>query len=334
MKFRRIISLALSLCLVLGLLQISCLGAFADDEILTSADGLWNYRVLNDGTAEIYNEEFATAYLGNQAYVTIPDTIDGYTVTSIGDFAFFANEYAVSVTIGDNITNIGLYAFVMCYFLESINVDSNNAYYLSDDGVLFDIDRTCLYNYPCAKADSDYEVPDGVEVIMPAAFGMAANLETLVIPDSVVDIEGDAFTMCAMLSSVVLSENLTAIPDSSFYGCESLLELTIPRSVTYIDRYAFDDSGLTTINGYYGTAAEEYANEYGYTFVSLDVVIPGDIDGSGDVNISDYAMLKLYVSGEDMQLTAFQFNCADFNSDGVIDAFDLYYADKLINSLV
>jgi hypothetical protein len=89
--------------------------------------------------------------------VTIPDTIDGLQVTSIGDGAFFRISNLNEVHIQANITYIGSPNFSDC---PAILVDVANTFYSSVDGVLFDKGQTTLRKFPQGKGGS-YIVPDG-----------------------------------------------------------------------------------------------------------------------------------------------------------------------------
>ena len=63
-----------------------------------------------------------TGYAGPGGAVLVPDTINGLSVTSIGDKAFFASSGLTSVTIPDSVSNIGLHAFDSCFSLTSITI--------------------------------------------------------------------------------------------------------------------------------------------------------------------------------------------------------------------
>src|ERR1039458_3429326 len=71
------------------------------------AEAQWNYT-LNNGTITI------TGYYGSGGAVTIPSTINGLPVTSIGDHAFYCLLSLATVTIPDCVTNIGYEAFIGC----------------------------------------------------------------------------------------------------------------------------------------------------------------------------------------------------------------------------
>ncbi|MDD7292821.1 MAG: leucine-rich repeat domain-containing protein, partial [Clostridiaceae bacterium] len=54
--------------------------------------------------------------------VVIPDTLGGYPVTNIGDYAFRDCTSLTSVTIPDSVTSIGRDAFYRCTGLTSITI--------------------------------------------------------------------------------------------------------------------------------------------------------------------------------------------------------------------
>ena len=92
-------------------------GAVAEDEEReTFTSGDYEYALLDDGTVEI------TGYNGKAEKLTIPDTLAGKKVTSIGDMAFHWRSSLTSITIPDSVTFIGDSAFDFCESLTSVSI--------------------------------------------------------------------------------------------------------------------------------------------------------------------------------------------------------------------
>jgi hypothetical protein len=175
--------------------------------------------------------------------VTIPDS-----VTSIESAAFADCSSLTSVTIPDSVTSIGNYAFVACNSLMSIGVVAGNSEYTSQDGVLFDKNKTTLIQYPAGKQNGHYSISASVTSIGNYAFWECSSLTSVTIPDSVTSIGEAAFNNCSGLTSVTIGNSVTSIGDWSFEGCNSLTSVTIPDSVTSIGNGAFADcSSLTSV---------------------------------------------------------------------------------------
>ena len=241
-----------------------------------ATSGYYTYSV-SDGEATI--TDVGTF---NSGSVTIPSTLGGYTVTTIGDWAFFNCQSLTSVTIpnsvtsiGDNafyyckrltsvtigsgVTSIGDIAFSDCTRLTSITVNSSNSYYSSQDGVLFNKNKTTLIQYPIGKTITSYTIPSTVTSIGMDAFKSCSSLTNVTIPNSVTSIGASAFNSCDSLTSVTIPNSVTTICGSAFEYCDSLTSVTIPNSVTTIYYYAFYScDSLTSItvnsgNSYYSS---------------------------------------------------------------------------------
>lgn len=98
----------LALLMVVVMMCACWTGAVAEDECETFTSGDYEYALLDDGTIEI------TKYNGSADHLAIPATLDGKTVTAIGDYTFARCSSLTFVSIPDSVTSIGDYAFGDC----------------------------------------------------------------------------------------------------------------------------------------------------------------------------------------------------------------------------
>lgn len=134
-----------------------------------------------------------------------------YNVTSIGRSVFEGCTGLTSINIPSNVMVIGQYAFYNCIGLTSINVATDNRYFTSENGVLFNKAKTELVAYPPAKSGTAYNIPHSVTEIYKAAFYRCVGLNSITIPHSVTFIGNAAFSRCSGLNSITV---LNLNPDS------------------------------------------------------------------------------------------------------------------------
>ena len=165
---------------------------------------------------------------------TIPDG-----VTDIGYYAFYGCSSLTSITIPDSVTRIGERAFGNCKNLRNINVNANNVEYCSENGILYNVDRTEIIKYPGGRTETYFIIPDSVTSVGEYAFGSCSCLTSIIIPDGVTIIGDSTFYDCSSLTSIIISDNVTSIGWDAFSGCSSLTSIMIPDSVTSIGGSAF-----------------------------------------------------------------------------------------------
>ena len=168
------------------------------------------------------------------------------SVTSIGSSAFYGCSKLTSIFISDSVS--GKIEFRSCSNLTTIDVATNNAVFSSENGVLFDKNKTALICYPSGKTENNYSIPDSVTSIGNSAFSGCTSLTSVTIPNSVTDIGSSAFDDCTSLKTVTIPNGVTYIDYCTFSGCASLTSITIPDSVTRIGGSAFRECiSLTNI---------------------------------------------------------------------------------------
>ena len=156
-------------------------------EITSSAD--LTVKVTYRGN---YSNSYSNEYSGA---VTIPSTATynskTYSVTSIGNLAFYGCRSLTAITIPEGVTSIGSKAFYNCSSLTSITI------------------------------------PEGVTNIGDYAFQYCSSLTSITIPEGVTNIGSSAFSDCSSLTSITIPEGVTRIGNCAFDNCTSLKELII-----------------------------------------------------------------------------------------------------------
>lgn len=153
-----------------------------------------------------------TGYSGTNADVVIPDSTNGYPVTSIGFGAFYYRSDVTHVTIPNSVTNIRGQAFCYCG-LTSVTIPI---------GIKNIEDATFYY---CQHL-TNVVIPDGVTNIGDSAFS-AAPLTSLTLPDSVISIGFSSFEACLTLTNVLIPKNVIQMAGDSFYDCSSLMAINV-----------------------------------------------------------------------------------------------------------
>ena len=189
------------------------------------SNGYYTYTVSN-GEATI--TDCSTSISGA---ITIPTTLDGYPVTSIGADAFFSCANLSSIIIPNSVIRIGEYAFSHCDSLISIEIPesvtsiADNAFRGCDnlksvklpDSVTY-IGHYVFYNCPALTIVTFGKY---VTYIADYAFGYCKSLTSVIIPDSVTCIRPGAFYECSSLTNVTLGKNIETIFGDTFKGCGS-----------------------------------------------------------------------------------------------------------------
>ena len=169
-------------------------------------DGIY-YDIISEKnrTVEVSSSNSHSLYKG---HIIIPAKFIykglTYSVTSIGESAFFYCKGLTSVEIPNSVTSIGDWAFSDCTELTSV------------------------------------EIPNSVTSIGDRAFKGCTELTSVEIPNSVTSIGDWAFSACIKLTSVEIPNSVTSIGNSTFNSCDGLTSVEIPNSVTSIGEYAFN----------------------------------------------------------------------------------------------
>lgn len=127
--------------------------------------------------------------------IVIPQMVEisgeTYTVTSISDYAFRGCKEVTSISIPNTVVSFGAYAMAGCSYkeisipyrvmdigigslstetLENIIVSEDNNYFTAEDGVLYNKEKTIMYQYPYSKKIEIVVIPEGVKRFVSGSF--------------------------------------------------------------------------------------------------------------------------------------------------------------------
>ena len=207
------------------------------------------------------------------------------------------------------------------------SLDDEGNLTISGNGAMVDYDATYsndtwITTAPWGANIKSVVIEDSVTSIGSSAFYGCTRLTSVTIPDSVTNIGGSAFGGCTGLTSVTIPDSVTSIGDDALYGCTGLTSVTIPDSVTSIGWSAFKGCTGLTIYGVPGSAAEQYANDNGFTFIEYVDAAIGDMTGDGKVNVRDVTAMQRHLAGLE-ELTDDRLALADVNADGKVTIDDV-----------
>lgn len=221
---------------------------------------IFEYETLEDSDKLIK----ITGWCGNVSKITIPDTIDGYTVVEIDKNAFENNTVFRSVSIPDSVTKINEMAFKGCTNLSDISLSKNvteigysafeNCISLSSiyipkslevahvrwDGLgINDYANDDSGIFTGCKNLKEVTFEKGTRKILANLFAFCNGVEQVTIPETVIEIGTAAFFECTNLKSVYMPDTITEINNDVFSGCVKLNEVKLSLSLTKIGENAF-----------------------------------------------------------------------------------------------
>lgn len=243
--------------------------------------GMYEYAIVDgEGMITICNEV--------ENVLEVPAEIDGTKITSIYYGAFLScssktiilpegikkideNVFAETLehlTIPASCTEItGEEPFLQLPNLQSITVNEGNTAYSSEDGILYNKDKSLLIAYPALKTGEEFKTPETVKEIAKSGFCYNINLKNVEL--TAVETIGEyAFEGCTNLENVKLTKSLKKVDKNAFLGCQSMMSIRVPDSLEEIAQYAFGydyDEAL---------ANDIQANMESYAELGEDVIMP------------------------------------------------------------
>ena len=266
---------------------------------LANSNGDYTYDVRDDGTIEITKYNGSTSnlnipstidgkqvsYIGSDSFrgnkylnsITIPDSVKviqprafaecsnlstlkfGKNVEKIYDYVFYQTNIT-GITLPEKLNYISGIAFLGNCVIKNINVDSNNANFSSNNGIVFSKDKKKIVLYPQGKTEKAYTIPSTVEEICDSAFSYAqvesitipssvkkfgnyvfssTNITSIIIPSTVTEMGYGPVADCRKLISANIQSTVKVLPYDMFNGCASLKNVTLNDNIEEIYNRAF-----------------------------------------------------------------------------------------------
>ena len=192
-----------------------------------------------------------TGFAGEPKDITIPLTLGGYNVVSIGSRAFAGSPTLSTVSVPEGITTISAEAFASCPNLSSVEIGSTVSYIgskaFANCGNLSQVSFKGVPGYIESDAfdNTNWIVDSSAEFLMLGSTTLlqynGAN-ETVIIPAGVKNIAANAFAYNETVKEIIFPDTLEKIGDNAFVHCPNLEKITIPKTVSHIGAGAFDDT--------------------------------------------------------------------------------------------
>ena len=276
-----------------GILTISGSGEIADYTAETSQPEWNKYAsktekiIIKEGITKIGERAFMLFQFAQS--VEIPETVIhigmgaftecGFTevyipegVKELENSAFAVCNFLTKAYIPKSVEVMDSGVFYECRMLEEIAVNPDNPYFSSNDGILFNKNKTELICYPANKKGGEYTVPESVKTIAEYAFMSCGNLEKINLHDNITKIGHMAFIFSAYynnpenwqdgilyidkyllasqsdIAEFTVRKGTELIADSAFSTKLSLEKVTLPEGLLYIGEHAFIGSTIKYVN--------------------------------------------------------------------------------------
>ncbi len=265
------------------------------------------------------------------ANVTISENLNSLSKGIFSDCRSLTN-----IQIPEKIESIDETAFYNCKALTDIEVHPNNSNYCSENGILFNKNKTKLLIYPICKSHVEYVIPEGVTELGKFAFYNCTALTDITIPSSMTSLKGLSLNSCTALTNIITSndnpqyssndgvlfnksgtvlikypsgkqdeeyiipEGVTDIDSDAFNGSQILKTVKIPDSMKVIGDNAFCDCRkLSDINFPNGVETIDY-----HAFENCNrltsIIIPNSVTSIGHFAFADCDSLKSIVLSDNI----------------------------------
>ena len=312
MRPKRLISLLVAVCMMITMLPLSAVTAFAADTSTVheanDGEGIYRYayKENEDGETVTITEFLGPVDPANPGPydITIPEKLDDHPVTGLGESSFSTDHFdsplydihhtkIQSVTIPESVTSIGRAAFMNCTGLTSLTIKGvatsigavafSTCTSLTSLSLVGSFQTIGEHAFASCNSLTSLSLTCDVQKIGDYAFVTCNSLTSLSLTGDIQKIGDYAFYSCPSLKTVTLPKSLTSIGLLAFGSCTSLDSIEIPGTVTEIGGFAFNNSGLTSVKideGVQSTGANMFSDCAKLTTVTFPESLTTIADGS------------------------------------------------------
>lgn len=243
---KRLISLLVAACMIIALLPVSAITAFAEESVLTGCCGADNsYESQTYYCSTQYNgaaQTFTGTYYSNAIWTLTPNGADTYKLTISGTGQM--GDFGTSWSFGKP------WNYALAEKESTAVTESRNKI-------------------------TEIEIAAGITAIGAHAFEGYEKISKIELPDSVTELGEYAFNHCSGVTSVRLSNNLTEIKATALSDLGTTanpISITLPDSLLYIRGKAFSLSNggglkgdLTIPDNVRSIGEDAFVNNHGLT---------------------------------------------------------------------
>jgi len=180
--------------------------------------------------------------------VVVPKTINGVTITTIGEKAFHYAQKVKTVKLPNTISVIGKQAFYGCTNMTEIELPRT----------ITRLDEWAFYD--CSSLLS-IKIPTGINEIKDNTFRECRSLDSITLPSNITKIGKKAFEKCISLTRVHLPWSITFLDDDAFTNCNGITAFSVDSNSQYfkaIDGNLYSKDGKTFIYYALGKTAKSF----------------------------------------------------------------------------
>lgn len=255
--------------------------------------------VLSDDLTEIGDGNYG-AFQGCTALTSVKF---GSSLRVIRGNAFYGTALAGTLTLPENLTEMGLRAFyntrITALRVDCPSLISVGQYVFGDCTSLVSVywNAPAVGSYTFRGCAALKRATLGDNCTKACEFALCEALEELIMSDSITSIvDTGAYVYCRSLRTVKLSDNITKLPEDTFGRCTALNSIELPSKLTSIGDSAFFQSGLMSV------VIPDGVKSIGSTAFSdtplTSAVIPPSVKSIGQMAFNDTKLTSVTIASD------------------------------------